>query len=93
MTTKSDLHRLIDELPDDVIARVEQGMPMMLVMRQDGGRPVLHEIDPEQWWFWTPEWQTGEREVDEEIAAGKGTVYYSTEEFIASLKEDMESAE
>lgn len=45
-------------------------------------------IDPSQAWFWTPEWQAGEREADEEIKAGLGTVYLSDEEFLASLEED-----
>ncbi len=27
-------------------------------------------IDATQAWFWTPEWQAGEREADQEYAAG-----------------------
>ena len=45
-------------------------------------------INPDQAWFWTKEWQAGEREVDEEIKAGLGRVYYTDEEFLASLEED-----
>src|SRR5688500_4712450 len=30
----------------------------------------LVEIDPEQAWFWTPEWQAKEREADEDFLAG-----------------------
>ena len=48
-------------------------------------RPI--EIDPEQAWFWTPEWQAKEREADEAIAAGRGTLYLSDEEFLASLED------
>ena len=29
-------------------------------------------VDPDQAWFWTPEWQAGERKADAEIAAGEG---------------------
>lgn len=29
------------------------------------------EIDPDQAWFWTDEWQQKEREADEDIAAGR----------------------
>ncbi len=43
-------------------------------------------VDPSQAWFWTPEWQAGEREADEENKAGLGTVYHSGEEFIAALE-------
>lgn len=28
-------------------------------------------IDPDQAWFWTEEWQKGEREADEDIRAGR----------------------
>jgi len=28
-------------------------------------------IDADQAWFWTPEWQAGEREVEEEVRAGR----------------------
>jgi hypothetical protein len=43
-------------------------------------------IDPEQAWFWTPEWQSGEREAGTEIAEGSGVVFHSTDEFIAHLE-------
>jgi hypothetical protein len=41
--------------------------------------------DPEQAWFWTPEWQAGEREADADIAAGRTTVFHSEEEFFEAL--------
>jgi antitoxin PrlF len=47
-------------------------------------RPV--KVDPEQAWFWTPEWQAKEREADQAKAEGRFTRYYSDEEFLASLK-------
>lgn len=39
----------------------------------------------DQAWFWTPEWQEGEREVDEALAAGRATYFDSAEEFLAAL--------
>jgi hypothetical protein len=39
----------------------------------------------DQAWFWTPEWQEGEREADEDIAAGRTAYFDSTEEFLAAL--------
>jgi hypothetical protein len=39
----------------------------------------------DQAWFWTREWQEGEREVDEAVAAGQTTFFGSVEEFLASL--------
>jgi hypothetical protein len=40
--------------------------------------------DPQRW-FWTAEWQAGEREADDDIAAGRVTRYESSEEFLDSL--------
>ncbi|MDF9809862.1 antitoxin MazE [Aurantimicrobium minutum] len=48
-------------------------------------RPML-PIPADQAWFWTQEWQEGERQADAEAAAGHGTVYNSGEEFLESLK-------
>ena len=45
----------------------------------------MGERSDDQAWFWDPEWQAGEREVDEEIAAGNLPVM-STEEFLRSLR-------
>jgi transcriptional regulator with XRE-family HTH domain len=42
-------------------------------------------IPPEDAWFFAPEHLAGEAEADEQIKAGRGTVYYSTEEFLAAL--------
>ncbi|HEY6424334.1 MAG TPA: hypothetical protein VIY28_14015 [Pseudonocardiaceae bacterium] len=63
-----------------------------MILTRDG-RPVakVHAIDPDQAWFWTPEWQAREREVDEERAAGildRG--FESGEEFLAYLKAVIE---
>jgi AbrB family looped-hinge helix DNA binding protein len=58
----------------------------VLVEATDGGVLIRH-IDPAQAGFWTPEWLEGEREIDEEIARGTtGTVYASSEEFLAHLE-------
>jgi len=46
---------------------------------------TCQEHDPSQAWFWTPEWQEGEREADEDIAAGCTFRQNSTEEFLAFL--------
>ena len=43
-------------------------------------------IDATQAWFWTPEWQEGERRADQEIADGGGEIYYSEEEFEQALE-------
>jgi hypothetical protein len=46
------------------------------------------EIDPDQAWFWTSEWQAKEREADADIADGRGTFYDSAEAFLDDLDEE-----
>ncbi len=36
-------------------------------------------------WFWSEAWQVGERQADEDVAAGRLTHYNSDEDFLASL--------
>jgi hypothetical protein len=91
--TKAELHRLVDRLPDDVVARLEQGSAVTLTVTDDGGRLVLREIEPEQAWFWTAGWQRGEREVDAEIAAGQLERFSDDEEFLAALTADLKPLE
>jgi len=43
------------------------------------------EIDPDQIWFWTPEWQAGERQVDEDLQSGNYEEFDDIKEFIDSL--------
>ncbi|GAA1748509.1 AbrB/MazE/SpoVT family DNA-binding domain-containing protein [Luedemannella helvata] len=60
-----------------------------LIVTVDSGRVILTPatlVPRDQDWFWTPEWQAGERQVDAELAAGKpGQVFGSDEEFLATL--------
>lgn len=44
------------------------------------------KIDPSQWWFWTPEWQAGEKQADLEMKAGLGKTYDNADDLIADLK-------
>lgn len=58
--------------------------PLAFVVRERGALEV-RETDPGQSWFWTPEWQEGEHEVDVEIAAGQGKIFCSDQEFLEHL--------
>jgi len=43
-------------------------------------------IDPSQAYFWTPEWQAGEKEVEEEKKRGKTKTFRSPEAFLKDLR-------
>jgi AbrB family looped-hinge helix DNA binding protein len=43
-------------------------------------------IDATQAWFWTKDWQAGEREADADLVAGRMAVFDSDEAFIAALR-------
>lgn len=43
------------------------------------------EIDPEQAWFWTDEWQAGEREADEDLRLGRYEEFDTIDEMFDSL--------
>ena len=81
--TRGELHKLVDELPDNAV----EGAGVLL-------RGIIKgPIDADQAWFWTPEWQAGEREADAEIAAGRRTRYRGDEEFLAALDERSGSSD
>lgn len=69
-------HGIID------IAGEESGK---VIFRIDPHTGELVEIDPEQLWFWTEEWQAKEREVDEELRRGDYEVFDNIDDFIDSL--------
>jgi len=43
-------------------------------------------IPADQAWFWTPEWQAGEKKADADLAAGRVKTFKTAAELIASLK-------
>ena len=46
---------------------------------------TIEPPDPDQAWFWTPEWQARERQVDKEIAAGQYKDFATMDEFLDDL--------
>ena len=76
-------------LPEEIrsAARLEEGDLLDAEITPDGIllRPQKL-IDATQAWFWTPTWQTGEREADADRAAGRGEVFESGEAFLAELQ-------
>lgn len=68
----------------------EPGSQVEVSEREDGVielRPHI-AIPADQAWFWTEEWQQGEREVDEDIAAGRVKRFDSAEELFEDLDDE-----
>ena len=76
-------------LPEEIrtAARLEEGDLLDAEITEDGIllRPQK-VIDASQAWFWTPEWQAGEREVDAQLVAGEGETFASGEAFLAAIR-------
>jgi AbrB family looped-hinge helix DNA binding protein len=75
-------------IPQDVreAAHLEEGDPVEIEVTADGIllRPQKL-VDASQAWFWSREWQQGEREASADIAAGRVTASESSEAFLESL--------
>ncbi len=46
----------------------------------------IKAINKSEAWFWSKEWQAGERQVDEDLKAGRYTDYSNPKDFLDSLK-------
>lgn len=68
--------------------KVGEGDDVLFFVNEKGQVVVdqVHIIDPEQAWFWTERWQKFEREVDEDIKAGRIHKYKNVEEAIKALE-------
>lgn len=77
-------------IPEELLeqAHLKDGAPVSLRVSAEGGIVIqTEERDPDQWWFWTEEWQKGEREADEDKAAGRVSAPMTGEEFLADSSE------
>ena len=76
-------------LPEEIrrTLHIGEGDEVEFAVHDDGTVTVRGyvSIPTDQAWFFTPEWLAGEREADEDIAAGRGTVHESAEEMFARL--------
>lgn len=76
-------------IPAEILERAHlaEGSVVCLSVTEDGAIAIAPEgRDHDQAWFWTEEWQRGEREADEDIAAGRVTGPMTEEEFLAELR-------
>lgn len=79
-------------IPQDIRDQLDLEEGDQLVVAVEDGRIVLTPasiVPDDQAWFWTPEWQAKEREVDEALADGdRGEVYEDGESFVQALADD-----
>lgn len=77
-------------LPDEIrkAARLEEGDLLEAEITPEGIllRP-RKVIDATQAWFWTADWQAGEREADADIEAGRTETFESGESFLSALQD------
>ena len=64
---------------DYLEARINKGIFMFKPKK-------LVDIDPDQAWFWTDQWQKEEKEVEEQIANGEVKGPMKIDDFINELK-------
>ncbi len=76
-------------LPEEIrkAARLNEGDLLEAELTDEGIllRPQK-VVDASQAWFWTPEWQAGEREADTDVAAGRGETFNSGEDLLDALR-------
>jgi AbrB family looped-hinge helix DNA binding protein len=67
---------------------VDEGDDVAFTVADDGTVVLtgLKSVPADQAWFWTDEWQAGEREASLQAAQGEGTVYDGAEDFLDSLR-------
>ena len=68
-------------------AQIQEGDYLRFIVK-DGAISVVVQklVDKAQAYFWTREWQEGEREADEDIRMGRLKTFDSVDELIAELR-------
>ncbi|MBA4380208.1 MAG: AbrB family transcriptional regulator [Anaerolinea sp.] len=71
-------------------ANLKEGDLLEVIIEEDGTVRLVPQIAIErsQAYFWTPRWQEGEREAEEDIKAGRVKKFDSVEDLIADLESD-----
>ena len=76
-------------LPEEIrrALHISEGDEVEFAVHDDGTITLRGyvSIPTDQAWFFTPAWLAGEREADEDIAAGRGASHESAEDMFAHL--------
>lgn len=78
-------------IPTEVIEQLYLQEGEQLEGTIENGRIVLIPvitIEKDQAWFWTEEWQKGEREADEDIKSGRVKKFDNVDDLIADLESE-----
>ena len=78
LTLPADVRRAARAKPGDLFT-AEVAEPDVIVLRR------RELIDPSQAYFWTAEWQRGEREASEDIAKGRVKRFRSMKDLLGDL--------
>ena len=73
--TRAELHEIIEQLPDEAL----EGASILLK------RVAARQIDPDQAWCWTDEWQEKLRASLVDIDSGGVRTFQTDEEFLEAL--------
>ena len=74
--TKTELHELVEHVPENTL----DGAAVLLRSLSSG------RIAPDQAWFWTADWLSGDLEANREAKTESGAVYEDTDAFKAALR-------
>jgi hypothetical protein len=83
--------RLVLDIPPDREDEISEAIKTLLEASDD---PAVQDrllqaliTSAEQSYFWTPEWQSGEKQADRELAAGEHKTFDSMDEMMSFLDE------
>ena len=83
---KADTLILKIQAPPDELAADREPILAESINARQWAFDRMGEVNGDQAWFWTPEWQAKEREADAALAAGRVTCFESDEAFLAALE-------
>jgi antitoxin PrlF len=76
-------------LPEEIrhVLHIGEGDEVEFAVHDDGTVTIRGyvSIPTDQAWFFTPGWLAGEREADQQITAGEGTVHESAQDMFTHL--------
>ncbi len=79
----------IQQKLSEMATHLERAGQLARELSQLGSADTAQTIPEDQEWFWSEEWQAGEREVDEQFARGEYMQFDTVEEAIAYLDKQV----